>query len=264
MILNFKLQRRKTEDRRPKKSKEKPSSLFCLLSSVFLLLNNALAQENILTVGFQLKPILPYRFFDVNTVSITQNKINFEIAPKLGFTGGMVVRRGITRKISVETGINYIKTNHQLSVVDSSFKDISSFAVINYEIPLLCLIYIQLGEKFFMNTALGSSLDIYPSDVTTSDDYFRHYSQRKSMFQAAFLANLGYEYRTESSGYFYFGVSYHRPYTYIYNSAIEYKKNTKDEMVQTKLYGNYLTIDFRYFFNETPLDKQLKVKTEEQ
>ena len=239
----------------------------CVLWSsvfIFFLLNNVFAQENILTVGFQIKPILPYRFFDVNTVNSTQNKINFETTSTFGFTGGMVIRRGITKRISMETGINYINRNHQLSIMDSGFKEVSSFSIINYEIPLLALIYIQLGDKLFMNTAMGSSLDIYPSDVKSGDDFFRHYSQRKSMFQAAFLANLGYEYRTEHSGYLYVGASYHRPYSYIYNLAVEYKNNNKDESVQSKLYGNYLTIDFRYFFNEIPLDKQPKMKNEEQ
>ena len=162
----------------------------------------------------------------------------------------MVVRKGITKTISFETGINYVKRVYNLSIIDSSnnFTRDGKFRIIGYEIPLLALVYIRIGEKFYMNNALGFSIDIFPSDVRTVNSY----STRTSFIIPALLANLGWEYRTDKSGIFYIGASFHRPFSKIMSTKIWYDGNNKTAEVETKLAGSYLTIDFRYFFPETP------------
>ena len=216
------------------------------------------SQENIFTAGFQYKPIFSSSLFNTVEKSITQNNINFSVSQKFGFCAGMVIRRGFTKRFSLESGINYVKRNYNLKIADTSFTGKSDFTIIGYEIPVLGLIYIRIAKKIFMNTSLGISWDMYPSNITTGDSYFKHTSTRHSLFQGAALANLGYEYRTEKSGYFYWGASYHLPFTEIFNSSITYEP--KQEIAKLKIPGNYLTLDFRYFFHEEPLKQKKKKK----
>ncbi|MBI3503121.1 MAG: hypothetical protein HY063_15145 [Bacteroidetes bacterium] len=217
------------------------------------------SQENIFTAGFQYKPIFPSAFFSTATNSVSQNGIDFSISQKFGYCAGMVLRRGITKRFSFETGINYVKRNYSLSITDTTFTGNSDFAIIGYEIPLQGLIFIQLGKKLYMNSSAGISWDMYPSNVKTADSYFNHYAARHFLFQSSVLANVGYEFRTVKSGYFYIGGSYHLPFSYFYLSAIEY--TPQKEITHMKLRGNYLTLDFRYFFHEDPLKPKKKKKS---
>jgi hypothetical protein len=209
-----------------------------------------IAQEKITTVGLQIKPIFPVSFVNTGSQIILQNQVSFDLTLNSGFSGGMIIRHGFSDLLAFETGINYVKRKYDLQIKYGSSNDDSQFRIIGYEIPLSLLVYIQLGEKTFMNVSMGHSLDMFVSNVQSYDDYFIQYSTRKSLFQSALLANVGWEYRTEKSGYFYLGASYHRPFSYIYASRIRYKANGKDEEIITTLLGNYLTIDLRYFFNE--------------
>ena len=60
------------------------------------------------------------------------------------------------------------------------------------------------------------------------DEYFQHVSFRKICFKSV-LTNIGWEYRTEKSGYIYLGTSYHRPFLY-FLTKIEYRYRGKDEI----------------------------------
>jgi len=85
-----------------------------LLVILLLLAGNVFSQKDVLTVGLHFKPVIPVSFFsDVSTV--TQNDITAELAPKMGYSYGMVVRRGISDLFSLETGINYIQRNYDQS-----------------------------------------------------------------------------------------------------------------------------------------------------
>ena len=170
----------------------------------------------------------------------------------------MILRRGFTKQLSLETGINYTKRNFALSITDSAFIGKSDFTIIGYEIPLQGLIFLRVSDKIYMNASLGISWDMYPSNIATHDSYFWHKSKRNSIFQFASLANLGYEYRSAKSGFFYLGASYHLPLSYFYSSSIHY--TPRQEIARINLRGNYLTVDFRYYFHETPLKPKKKKK----
>lgn len=219
------------------------------------------SQENTFTAGFQYKPIFPSTFFSTGTKTISQNGIDFSISQKMGYCAGMIIRRGITKQLSCETGINYTKRNFSLDITDTAFTGTSGFTIIGYEIPLQGMIFLRLADKLFMNTAFGAALDMYPSNIATDDTYFQHISRRHGVFQSSALANLGFEYRTTKSGYFYVGASYHLPFSYFYVSSIKYIP--RQEIAKTKLRGNYLTIDFRYYFHEDPLKPKKKKKKKE-
>ena len=163
---------------------------------------------------------------------------------------------GFTDLLAIESGINYVKRKYQLTITDSSFSGSSSFRIIGYEIPVSFLVFIQLGEKLFMNVSLGQSIDMYASSVRTYAGYFQQVSFRNHIFGAAVLANLGWEWRTEKSGSIYLGASYHRPYEFTHLTKVQYKFQGKDETIANTLSGNYLTIDLRYFFHEDPMQKK--------
>lgn len=221
------------------------------------------AQEKVVTAGIQFKPIFSSKFFNTGPENALSQGIGFEIKPQSGYCIGMVIRRGITNTISFEGGINYVKRNFKISVTDpdSAVNTGSEFGMVGYEIPLQGLVFIQLSDKIFMDVALGVSMDFYPSDINTYTDYFVHYSARHSWFSPAILANLGWEYRTEKSGFFYVGASYHRPFNTTFTSYVQYR-NREIPYPEGKmdLQGNYLTLDLRYFFHSDPEKRKKKVR----
>ncbi len=219
----------------------------------------ASAQEKVITAGIQYKPIFSSKFFNSGPEETTINNVDFKMTPESGFCIGMVIRKGFTNTVSFESGINYVKRNFQLDIKDTTFTGTSSFSIIGYEVPLLGLIFIQLSDHIFMDAALGFSLDFYASDVKTSDYYFNHFSAYNSVFSPSVLANLGWEYRTEKSGYFYLGASYHRPFQTIYYSFVEYIPQPEPD-AKLEIQGNYLTLDFRYFFHSDPQKRKKKIR----
>ncbi|MFH1005531.1 MAG: hypothetical protein V1781_08605 [Bacteroidota bacterium] len=231
---------------------------FLFLFTLNLLQDISFSQENIFTAGFQYKFIFPSEFFNTGTKTISQNGINFSVSQKTGYCAGMVLRRGLTKRFSFETGINYVKRNYDLSITDTTFIGKSNFAIIGYEIPIQGLVFLRISEKVFINTSFGLSWDMYPSNIATSASYFKHNSNRHSLFQFSVLANFGCEYRTEKNGYFYLGASYHLPFSYFYSSIFNY--TPRQEIVKMKLRGNYFAIDFRYYFHEDPLKKKKSKK----
>lgn len=230
--------------------------VLCLLLPLgpgFTLLHS---QENVFTAGFQYKPIFQSSFFGSGVRSATQNGIGFSIEQKMGLSAGMVIRCGLGKRFAFESGINYTKRNFDLSLTDTTFSGNSGFKIIGYEIPALGMVFLQMGDKIHTNTSLGLSMDMYPSNISTRDSYFRHFSRKHGTFQFAALANLGAEYRTEKTGIFYLGASYHLPLSWFYESNIMYEP-TRD-IGRIKLSGAFLTLDLRYYFHEDPIRNKKK------
>ena len=175
----------------------------------------------------------------------------------------MVIRRGFTKSISIETGINYVRRNYKLELVDTNYQHSDEFKFIGYEIPLSLLVFIQLSEKLFTDVALGNSFDFYPSNIETHTDDYLNVGYRRAWLSNALIANIGFEYRTEKVGIFYLGASYHRPYNYIYESRVKWENKSNYPRFANNISGNYLTFDIRYFFAEEPLKKQHKKEEEE-
>tara|TARA_R110001592_G_scaffold37439_4_gene124878 strand:+ start:2206 stop:2964 length:759 start_codon:yes stop_codon:yes gene_type:complete len=230
--------------------------------SFFLLLNGLKSQERVTTFGLQIKPIIPSSLFNTGEQLLDQNNVFFSVKPKLGYSFGMVIRKGLTKALSLETGINYLKRGYTLTIDDQdlNFTDQSSFSLVNYEIPISLLVYVKLGRNMFMNVSGGVSMDIYPSDLFTYSENFQNDVIVRNWIQTSLIANVGWEYRTEKSGYFYLGGSYHRPFSAIAKEIVWYNGNGRDERPIFDLIGNYVTIDFRYFFHEDPEKKKRKTK----
>jgi len=224
--------------------------------------NSLKSQERVTTFGIQIKPIIPSSLFNTGEQLLDQNNVFFSVKPKLGYSFGMVIRKGLTKSLSLETGINYLKRGYDLSIDarDLNFNESSNFNLISYEIPISLLVYVKLSREMYMNVSGGLSMDIYPSDLYTFSPSFQNDVIVSDWIQTSLIANVGWEYRTEESGYFYLGGSYHRPFSPIAKEIVWYNGNGRDERPIFELIGNYVTIDFRYFFHEDPEKKKRKVK----
>jgi len=237
------------------------------LITTIVISSKLLSQEKVTTFGIQLKPIIPIEFFNAGKQEKLQNNIQYINQPKFGLSFGMVIRKGLTKSLSIETGLNFLKRNYDLTIndQDSSFSGTSDFSIVNYEIPILGLVYVQLGRNMFMNVAGGISFDIYPTPLFVSAGYFSNAVNRSNWIQPSLLANLGWEYRTEQSGYIYLGASLHRSFSNIFTEFVTYKGENgyRNEEEKFELTGNYLTIDIRYFFHEDKQKKRVKRKKPE-
>ena len=236
-----------------------------IILSFMLLGITATAQKGVTTFGIQYKPIIPNRF--VGTFEQEFNKDQFEssIKQQIGHSFGMVIRQGINDLISLETGINFTQRNYALnfSVPDSMLNATSNVGMIGYEIPLSGLVFIRLGEQLYMNTAIGASLNYFPSDVRvfvpqSVDEHFLQEGARLNRLQGALLTNIGFEYRTRKSGYFYFGGTFNLPFAPIYTFAMSYEYPPNQKLAIDNIRGSYLTLDLRYYFHEKPTEKRRK------
>lgn len=220
---------------------------------------HSFGQKGVTTFGIQYKPIIPNRFIGTFEEDFSVNQFQSSIKQKWGHSFGMVVRHGFTKNISFETGINYTMRNFSLNyaVPDSGLAAQDGLTVVSYEVPLSGLIYIQLSDELFMNTSIGTSISMYASDVHVSipiggGDQFTNEGAYRSKFQANLIANYGFEFRTKKSGYFYLGASYCQPFKPFMTFAMAYEYEGGKQLVVDNVQGSYLTIDFRYFFNEQP------------
>lgn len=226
-----------------------------VLWSTFLLS----AQQTVTTVGIQFKPILSSELINTGAQLERVGNIGFELKPKGGYSFGMIVRKGLSKQLSIESGINFSRRNYNLTITNDSlnFKGQSDFSYIIYEIPIMGLVYVQLGQQTFLNTAFGVAFNFLPSDWDSFDYYFEHYSARRSWVVPSLMANIGFEYRTYDKGYLYLGFSFNRPFSEITTAGALYKiDNVEQARTFFDVNGSYLTLDLRYFFNEPPDNKK--------
>lgn len=232
-----------------------------LVLGLLLVLAPAMAQRGVATVGVQLKPVIPLKFFDpLTTTEMPHVKGSLELTG--GFSFGMNVRVGITNSVSLETGISQIVRRYRFGLQnDTAGVDEEGLVrYVGYEIPVMGLVYIRLGERTWMNAALGFSFDMYPSDVQRDVPSGRVYIFRRNWVQTGIIGNMGVEYRTDKIGTFYLGATYHRPFNDMAVADVTYYGPWFYPYVQrTSLDGSYLTVDLRYYFHEDPNKERLRM-----
>ena len=221
---------------------------------------NANSQNSKTTFGIQYKPIIPAEYFNAADLSKSSASYNFSLNPKYSNSFGMVIRRQINKTFSVESGLNYTQRNFKLSITNSAINlsDFTTFGMRSYELPLQFLTYVRASENWHLNIAFGISHNVLASDIFSYGEeknyfYFQN-TYRKNGGYSALLANLGMEYRTESKGHYYFGASLHKAWKAIGRIYPEYDDKTnifnEDKEFYFDMLGNFVTIDFRYFFTE--------------
>ena len=219
---------------------------------------NAKSQDSKTTFGLHYKPIIPTAYFNASDLSKSSTSYVFNLEPKYSNSFGMVIRHQINKTFLVESGLNYTQRNFKLSITNSTINlaDFTNFGMRSYEFPIQLLTYVRASENWYLNIAFGISHNVLASDIFSygeeKNDFFFQNTYRKSGGYSALLANLGIEYRTESKGYYYFGTSLHRPWKAIGRIYPEYNDKTnifnKDKEFYFDMLGNFVTIDFRYFF----------------
>jgi len=225
-----------------------------------------MAQENVTTVGFQFKPMFETSFIDYGGGEVTSDWLTSNYSFQGGYSAGMVIRRGFTPTISLETGISYVKRNFRVDVedVDSLHTGTMEYSMIAYQIPVQGLVYARLSKRLYMNASGGLGVNLMPSDVQTNTFEHRQTTYRigtQPWVNASLLANYGFEYRTKKDGYFYLGASYDRPLGNLVGSRAIIRRESGEERFTDGFFtGAYLTIDFRYFFHEDPERRTSKKK----
>lgn len=226
------------------------------------------AQEGVVTFGLQFRPLIPNEFVNFREVESFGEGITgiWEPRPSLNFGG--VIRYGITRSISIESGINLVRRNYLVTAIaeDLGVNESLRSRWAGYEVPIQALYYVKLSDKLWMNASGGLSIDMYPSNTFSStniqsDTVFYQVEQftlRRSWVQLALQVNYGFEYRTKDQGYFYIGATYHQPFSDMALSETVIRWQNGIRRTITPLTGSYFTIDLRYFFHEDPDTRKKK------
>ena len=214
----------------------------------------AVAQQGVTTFGMQVKPVFPLPYFDPS-LGLERTDLTGSIALEGGLAFGMNVRIGLTKTISLETGLGQITRRYAFSLANdtSGYTEAGQVRYVGYELPVTALVYIRMGEQVYMNTSLGLAADFYPSDVQQDLEEGRIFIFRNNWAQLAVLGNLGVEYRTYKSGIIYLGATFHRPFnTMAVADLTYYGPNFFPYTMRGELNGSYLTVDLRYYFDEDP------------
>jgi len=226
-----------------------------IFALVFLLALGVKSQVTRTTFGVQYKPIIPAAYFNSTEIIKNSGSYDFNLKPKYSNSFGMVIRHKINATFSIESGLNYTQRNFKLAIKNSKLNldDVTDFGMRSYELPIQLLAYVQASEYWYVNVTFGISHNILASNIFSSGEENQNYFQntlRKSGGYQALLANIGMEYRPEEKGYYYFGTSLHRPWKAIGRVFPEYDDFNKDKEFSLDLLGNFVTLDFRYFFAE--------------
>ena len=210
--------------------------------------------------GIQVRPLFPAKYIGdkehtFSTTATDSIQFNSKITQRAGYSFGATVRAGITKLVSIETGINFYQRNFNLSVdlPDSAIYAENDMSFINYGVPINILFYIPLSESFYMNASMGTSLTMKPTRIgvttkTLGDNEFHHTGIVNNKFGVALNANMGFEYRTKKSGFFYFGGSAQIPMAPIFNLQTIYEHQGYKSAIYGDVNGSYFALDIKYFF----------------
>jgi hypothetical protein len=205
--------------------------------------------------GFMIRPVFPTQFIGEPLLELSGDGFETSIQQKVGYGFGGTVRAGLTKLIALETGINYTERNFDLYMAkpDSNSFAVDTLSFIEYDIPINALFYIQLSEKWFMNTALGISLNFKPSDIGAFNQpggphFYKHTGLVTDKFHFDLNANVGFEFRTEKNGFFYLGGSARVPFAPLFTLVADYTYQGNNTRLLGEVDGSFLAIDFKYFF----------------
>lgn len=205
--------------------------------------------------GFQYKPIIPMNVFGTGPTEITgkDGVHNAIITQGFSFSAGGTMRIGITKRLAIETGINFTRRNYQTDyfVPDSNLNAVTGVRNISYDLPLNLLIYAEINPKLFINASFGNSFLMFPTNTATQTNTLPHNyiteTERRRWLQFALNANAGIEYRLEKDGIFYIGASFLRPFSALYNVRTTYKYGSNPNFGLGLLRGSYFCLDLKYF-----------------
>lgn len=204
--------------------------------------------------GMQYRPIIPNEIFNGESFDMSNEEVEASVSNKFSHTFGMVIRHNFTDNWSLETGINQLRRNIWIDALHYASEKTSRFdlGMLTYELPVQAMYFVQLGSEIYMNASAGMSVNFFPSEhskVSPGEGVFRAQSARKSWAGLSVLANVGWEYRTDNSGYFYLGASLHRPINNVSQIQVAYRLDGQPYLEAFEWYrGNFMSLDIRYYF----------------
>ena len=207
--------------------------------------------------GFQYQSVIPNNLVGEKTLTLTNESFNSTTTQKIGYSAGATVRAGITELIAFETGINFTKRNFDINMQmpDSNLFVSDAFSFIEYSIPLNCLIYIKMTKEWYANASLGVAAIYKPSSVGRQINpeglhsfIYEGYADFRKKIGLDFNGNVGFEYRTKKSGFFYLGGSVRIPFAPLFIMATQYKNQGYKLTSYGQINGSYFSIDLKFFF----------------
>jgi len=200
--------------------------------------------------GIQIKPIIPSSMFRIVTDEIKQEDIIYNVSPQTGFSAGATIRFGLSPRFIVQTDINYINRNFLFTSTEGNKKTDLRLKIVSYEIPLLLTHFVRLSEEIYMGQTAGFSFQFLPTNLFSRNNDLEQLSLKRRWVSTSAVLNIGFEWRTQSSGYFYFGPTYNMYFKPMYQTRIQYKDaNLKTHQAITDLRGDYFGFVFRYIFD---------------
>lgn len=208
--------------------------------------------------GFQLRPIIPNAYLNTDVEMASLPNFTYSAKSNVGISFGSIIRKPLGKFWNLETGLNFVKRSYSLNFDLNDSVQVHSkqnMTFIAYEIPIQALIYVRLGKAWYMNASAGISVDFFPSETETFssekvDSTYYDFSQKTYRIKWSALAaqsNLGFEYRTEKQGYYYFGASFHRPFGRIAGSQGLVESISGSDRLWLSLSGSYFSVDLKYF-----------------
>lgn len=207
--------------------------------------------------GIQYQSVIPNDLLGQKSLSLANESFSSSINQKMGYSMGATVRFGITELIAFETGINFTKRNFNINmeVPDSNLFVSDAPSFIEYNIPLNCLIYIKMTKEWYANASLGVAVTYKPSSIGRQINpeglhsfIYDGYVDFRRKIGVDFNGNVGVEYRTKKSGFFYLGGSVRIPFAPLFIMLTKYQNQGYELTTSDEYNGSYLSVDLKYFF----------------
>jgi hypothetical protein len=213
--------------------------------------------------GLAVSPVIPNNFIGSKSAVFVDSAstITTTFNQRPGIMFGASMRIGITKLISIETGIYQVRRNFSatVSVPDSNVHATQKLGFVNYDIPINALIYVQLADEWYMNAALGFSVNQYPSDVRDTivqgKNLLQFEGRRVERTHFSTNAGIGFEYRTKKAGTFYLGAAGKITFRPIMlGVGVMHQVGTSNKLMSYgRINGGYFSLDFRYYIPTTSL-----------
>ncbi len=218
--------------------------LFIILTSSFVFSQNKNQEiENKNFFGFNVGILVPNNLILQKSINEVYKNDKYILTNKYGYLYGISVKHDFTKHYSLQTGINYIHRNFSAEIINSDTSIQNNLRFISYELPIYGLIYVRLFKNIYMDISPGFSTNFFPSDIISNNMYGKRY--RFVTFSG--MLNIGWEFRTKNSGYFYLGASYKRDASnMIYVAYFKGIINGLSDY-SIAMHGDYLNINFTYY-----------------
>ncbi len=208
--------------------------------------------------GIYASPVIPTNFIGDRTTKFLDSSGLMEstFRHNWGYTFGATARFGITKSISIETGLAQVRRFFTATAIiaDSNINRSQQLAFSNYDVPINGLLYVQLSEKWFADGCFGISITHQPYDsgdtiLVSSTERIQVLARRVTRTYFAANAGLGFEFRTEKKGTFYLGGSVKIPFKPIFIGQTIYSKSGSGNKLNGfgAISAPYFCIDFKYF-----------------